>query len=311
MTNLEYKLMQSLEELNLRYIDLQNSKEIRVGKNVLLLKRALKKAHFSDIALIFKKRRGNKKIDKRYPGKRPGENLPDAVRLRNIDHINRNARVAVYTCIVGGYDQICDPVFANEGYDFFVFSDKKVESSVWRNREIPKEILKLDDKTLINRYLKMHPFEVFPEYDYAVYIDGNVCIASDVSALIGVADDGKTGFAMHHHVLRDCIYEEAEACILYGKGNPKKLKEQIAKYRQENFPTKYGMLEATVIIFNLRCKPCQELITEWWNEFLRSESKRDQIALPYILWKNGYKITDVGSLGSNVYKNPKFQVLSH
>ena len=125
------------------------------------------------------------------------------------------------------------------------------------------------------------------------------------------ADKGKTGFAMHQHVLRDCIYEEAEACILYGKGNPKKLGEQINRYKQEGFPEKYGMLEATVIIFNLKSQECKKLMSEWWKEFLNSDSKRDQIALPYILWKNKYQISDVGYLGNNVYKNPKFQVESH
>ena len=71
------------------------------------------------------------------------------------------------------------------------------------------------------------------------------------------------------------------------------------------------MLEATVIIFNLKSQECQKLMSEWWKEFLNSDSKRDQIALPYILWKNKNQISDVGYLGNNVYKNPKFQVESH
>ncbi len=311
MTELEHELMKSLEELNLKYIDLQNSKEMRVGRNVLSIKNAIKKARLSDISLILKKRRGQKKIDAKYPGKKPGDNLKIEDREKNICHIRSDARVVVYTCIVGGYDKLSDPIFANDGYDFFVFSDKKVESDVWKNREIPQNVKELKDKTLINRYLKMHPFEVFPEYDYAIYIDGNVCVISDISPLICAADKGKTGFAMHQHVLRDCIYEEAEACILYGKGNPKKLGEQINRYKQDGFPEKYGMLEATVIIFNLKSQECQKLMSEWWKEFLNSDSKRDQIALPYILWKNKYQISDVGYLGNNVYKNPKFQVESH
>lgn len=311
MTKLEYELMKSLEELNLKYIDLQNSKEMRVGRNVLSIKNAIKKAHLSDISLILKKRRGQKIVDAKYPGKKPGDNLRIEDREKNICHIKSDARVAVYTCIVGGYDKLSDPIFANDGYDFFVFSDKKVKSDIWKNREIPQSAQKLKDKTLINRYLKMHPFEVFPEYDYAIYIDGNVCVISDISPLICAADKGKTGFAMHQHVLRDCIYEEAEACILYGKGNPKKLGEQINRYKQEGFPEKYGMLEATVIIFNLKSQECKKLMSEWWKEFLNSDSKRDQIALPYILWKNKYQISDVGYLGNNVYKNPKFQVESH
>ena len=106
-----------------------------------------------------------------------------------------------------------------------------------------------------------------------------------------------------------CVYDEAEACILMEK-EYRKLREQVERYKQE-LSSKYGMLEATVIIFNIHSKECKMLMSDWWDEFIKSGSKRDQIASPYILWKKGYKILDVGYLGSNVYKNPKFQVLSH
>lgn len=310
MTELEKRLMSSLEELNLKYIDLQNSKERRTGKNLLSILRDLKRGKLSGISLMMKKRRGQRKIDRLYPPKKAEENFPDEIRLKNIDHIVSKARVAVYTCVVGSYDQVADPIFANEGFDFFIFSDKPVQSELWKNREIPEKVKALQDNTLINRYLKMHPFEVFPEYDYAIYIDGNVCVASDVSPLLSCAD-GKTGFAMHRHVLRNSIYEEAEVCILYGKGNAQKLREQISEYKNKQFPSEYGMLEATVIVFNLKNKECAAIMNDWWNEFVRSESKRDQIALPYVLWKRKIKIDEVGYLGNNVYRNPKFHIESH
>ena len=53
MTELEYELMKSLEELNLKYIDLQNSKEMRVGRNVLSIKNAIKNT--GHLYLKFKK----------------------------------------------------------------------------------------------------------------------------------------------------------------------------------------------------------------------------------------------------------------
>ena len=69
MTELEHELMKSLEELNLKYIDLQNSKEMRVGRNVLSIKNAIKKARLSDISLILKKRRGQKKLTQNILGR--------------------------------------------------------------------------------------------------------------------------------------------------------------------------------------------------------------------------------------------------
>ena len=38
---------------------------------------------------------------------------------------------------------------------------------------------------------------------------------------------------------------------------------------------------------------------------------RDQLIFPYILWKMNYKIDDVGSLGNNEYRDPKFKFIKH
>ena len=34
---------------------------------------------------------------------------------------------------------------------------------------------------------------------------------------------------------------------------------------------------------------------DWWKE-IEKYSNRDQVSLPYVLWKNGYQIGDVGTL---------------
>ena len=118
----------------------------------------------------------------------------------------------------------------------------------------------------------------------------------------------ETGIAMHRHIQRDDIYDEAATCIWYRKGNRKKLKEQIKRYKLEGFPRNYGMLEATIIVCDICNKQAEIIFEEWWGEFYDSASFRDQIALPYILWKQNIKISDIGNLGCNLYVNPKFIV---
>ena len=63
-------------------------------------------------------------------------------------------------------------------------------------------------------------------------------------------------------------------------------------------------------IRNARKEDCP-LLEKWWNEFYMSESLRDQLSLPYVLWKNGYSIDQVGTLGNNVYDNTKLQITPH
>lgn len=311
MSNLENDLMTSLEDLNIKYINLLNSKEVRIGKNLLSIKESIINMKLSNILTLIRKKYNQKKINKKFNFVAPEQNLASSQRIKNIKHEKIDGKVAIYTCITGGYDEISEPIFKNNEYDFFIFSEKKIKSKIRRYKSIPNEIKALNNNTLINRYIKMHPFDFFHDYDYAVYIDGNVCIASDISPLIKVSKHGETGFAMHKHVLRDCIYDEAEICKMYGKGDSIKLDDEIKRYKQDGFPKNYGMLEATIIIFDLKSKICKKIMDNWWKEFIFSESYRDQIALPYILWKNGYSMSDVGNLGNNLYRNPKFHIQSH
>ena len=38
---------------------------------------------------------------------------------------------------------------------------------------------------------------------------------------------------------------------------------------------------------------------------------RDQLSLPYTLWKNNIKMNILTTLGDNVYKNPKIRKINH
>lgn len=156
----------------------------------------------------------------------------------------------------------------------------------------------------------MHPFELFPNFDLALYIDGSVRVMSDVAELFYKIND-KTGLAMHAHPKRNDVYEEAKACIKSSLGNKKYIKQLIAKYREENFPTKFGLFEATVIAIDLHNKKALEIMNKWWEEFLKSKTGRDQLILTYVLWKLNYSYDDMGILGENLAANAKFRRTSH
>ena len=156
----------------------------------------------------------------------------------------------------------------------------------------------------------MHPKELFENYDYTIYIDGNIRIISDISNFVRCTNE-KTGLAFHRHYARNCVYREKEACKLYKKGNESKLQQQIQRYKDNGFPKEYGLLECNVIVTDLKNLNAINILNNWWDEFYLSESKRDQISLPYILWKLNYKMDDIGSLGNNVRENMKLEILNH
>lgn len=226
----------------------------------------------------------------------------------------RDKKGVVYTCVTGGYDRVREPFLINDNLDYIVFSDKDLNNekdSVWKYQSLPNQEDCNQWKNYANRFCKMHPFELFPEYDYAIYVDGNVEIVSDVTGLYKVAHESKLGIAMHSHNLRQCIYDEAEVCKAYGKGNAEDIDMQVNKYRTEKFPFKFGMVEATIIVTDLKNDIARHLFNDWWNEFILTRSKRDQLSFPYVLWKNGYKMSDLGCLGNDEYRNPKFRIHQH
>lgn len=71
------------------------------------------------------------------------------------------------------------------------------------------------------------------------------------------------------------------------------------------------MIECTVMVTLLESKKAKEIYNQWWDEFLKQGSLRDQLSFPFILWKNNIKISEVGTLGKNLYKNTKIRVYSH
>ena len=83
-------------------------------------------------------------------------------------------KVAVYTCITGGYDSLKDPLVVNKDVDYICFTDNaRLNSNVWKIRSIPEE-LKMLSNVKKQRIVKICPHRYLPEYDVSVWIDGNI-----------------------------------------------------------------------------------------------------------------------------------------
>ena len=77
-----------------------------------------------------------------------------------------NDRVAVYTAIYGGYDNLLEPLYVSPLCDYYVFSDFQPSStSVWKKVDpeefnIPKSL----DNYHLSKYIKFFPEKFFPGY---------------------------------------------------------------------------------------------------------------------------------------------------
>lgn len=295
------KELNALEQISGDYLKIINSDQYRIGTNILKMKEVIKTMNFSKMRGFLKYRKSQREIAK----------------ISNVVHkevkyftgsvcLNKGC---VYTCITEGYDIPSDPVYCNDTVDFRMFSDDPDSGSqIWKVTNISS--LNMDFRgNLANRYCKLNPHKILnlDDYKYAIYIDGNIQIVSDVSCLYMAAYKSPIGIAMHRHWARDCAYLEAKACLLTGKGNACKIRAQVQKYKDEGFPNNYGLCEASIIVIDLTNPVSSKIMNAWWEELVRSKSGRDQIAFPYVLWKNNYAINDVGWLGDNLFFNPKFR----
>lgn len=299
MENNDY--IKVIEKINEDYLEIINSKEYNLGRKIFGLK--------DKNILYFFNRIKRKVLLRNIEESKQQYNWTEKEKQKLMETNNNNNKIVVYSCITGNYDKDRQPYYYSKNIDYIMYTDN--ETHGWIKKQIPDNIRKLNDSILINRYIKFHPHELFADkYDYSIYVDGNITIISDISVLTELINK-KYGFAFHKHYSRKCVYDEAKYCIVLKKGNKKNIKKQVNRYKESKFPKKYGLLEGNVIVNDLKNKIAKKIMEEIWKELTVSQTFRDQLVIPYVLWKNKIKVEDVGTLGRNVYKNPKIRIERH
>jgi len=140
---------------------------------------------------------------------------------------------------------------------------------------------------LINRHYKIFPHLYLPKSDWSIYIDGNIRILGDFSDLIEQVKCKGAAMACPRHPWRYNIFDEAEACLRINKFSEKDkrlIDQQLADYRAAGMPDNLPLSGNYVIIRAHRDYRVQEAMQLWWDH-LQRYTQRDQISLPYVIWK--------------------------
>lgn len=217
-------------------------------------------------------------------------------------------KIAIYTGIFGDYDKICEPQVFPENIDYYFISDNKPENLSafqWIDAQtvIPSDIISPIKR---NRYIKMHPHLLFPEYKYSIYIDGNIIIKEDITSFI---KKNLSGIAAFMHPRRDCLFYEAITIVNFRRVVADDVCKQMKKYLEEGMPLHYGLPEMPVIAREHYNPLCIQVMETWWKEF-DTEAQRDQLSFMYAMWKNGLSLMDMSSLGNDAHKN-EFIAFNH
>lgn len=220
-------------------------------------------------------------------------------------------RIAIYTSIFGSYDSLNEPVILPDNCDFYVITDLEVNNeSSWKKIHVNLDEYGLENENNVtkNRFFKMFPDKLFPEYSFSIYVDGNVKIITDLTEFIN--NMNSYGLSMHLHSSRKCIYKEINVCIKKKKDTKENLEKSLEHITKNGMPKEYGLLEAPVIVREHNNPVCKKIMNEWWWEFI-TYSRRDQLSLPYVLWKNNIRIEEIGTMGDNLFHDFAFNKYKH
>lgn len=217
-------------------------------------------------------------------------------------------KIVCYTCITGGYDRLKEPLVVSKGIDYICFTDNPfLKSKVWQARPIPKELDYLSNVKK-QRIVKICPHRYLKEYDISIWVDGSFQIIGDLMKFIEQYDLEKTSLYTRIHPIRDCIYDEAEACVRLSKDIKSNIQRQIDAYRKEEYPKHIGMAETGIILRKHNDKKCILLDNLWASQLLKY-SHRDQLSFNYACWKMHFVY---GALNKQFYiQNQFFKIHLH
>lgn len=219
-------------------------------------------------------------------------------------------KIAIITALIGGNkNYLSDPSVIHNGVDYFAFVDsvRDYPSKVWIKHDLPR--FTIDDKYKNRRIAKLP--KILPElflqnYDYWFWCDPTHDVVEKPEVIINQYMK-ENDIAVFGHTSRNCVYQEAEELKRLNYDYYHNIDNQIQFYRMLNYPENNGLWELSTFVR----KNTQRIRTLnlMLFELICRYSSRDQLAMPFALWRlgivptvlpgraNGYN--EKGEIGNN------------
>lgn len=200
-----------------------------------------------------------------------------------------SAELIVYTVVLDDYDLVLPPAEQTQPSRFFLFTDTVKRVKGWQT--VPPASTS-GSPIMANRFHKFFPHMLFPSAEYSLYVDGNIGVIGDLYPLFVEFVESGTAMGVFRHRDRQTVEQEAEACLTLEKFDAidiELVEEQIAFYDGAGMP-KEQTLSDNAVIFRWHGHPkMADAMQEWWVQF-QTYTKRDQLSLPYIVWKHSLPV---------------------
>jgi len=219
---------------------------------------------------------------------------------------NKSNSVAVVSCITASTDNLIEDQNTN-GADFIMFTDNsELKSDTW-HIEVLKPDLLIDPRRQ-SRMVKWLIHKYLYEYEYTLWLDGNVRLLTPVRKLINMFLR-KQDITVFWHKDRNCVYSEADDCISKQLDDPELISRQMARYRALGYPPGNGLSELPAIL-RKHTKKIATFNEAIWAEYC-TQTRRDQLCFDFVAWQHSMQIARFPGKVTRKDLNIHFEKIEH
>lgn len=185
-------------------------------------------------------------------------------------------RKAIVSVLLGKYDT---PKKAPHysGWDYYLFTDQDVDKFLgWKIIKVETKDPKKD-----SRYYKWMTHETLPNYDLVCYMDASMTLRREPI-------ESEVWFK---HPVRNNVVDEGKRILLYYPELKNIIDKQLAFYERQRFKDNYGLFQNGFFI--RKHTPETNKLCEKVYKTVKKYCYRDQLALPFALYKTKYEMSGV------------------
>lgn len=206
----------------------------------------------------------------------------------------------VYTAIFGSngpYDQLMEPT-PLPNVEYHCYTDYRVTSDrVIVHHQSAATTPWLESrryKTLAHQYAQGN----------SLWLDGRIHPTGELDHFL--AEVCQQEFALFGHPYSQTLEEEAERCLDRGYLTDRtQVERQLATYRQDGYVDTF--MAANGLIFRRNTAKVRQINELWWTQVQQWQT-RDELSLPYVCWKLGFR---PHVIERNLFDQPGFTIGSH
>lgn len=200
---------------------------------------------------------------------------------------------AIFTAIFGGYDSLpeINEKFIADRFDFICFTDQIIANSfpwkIFHISQLP------EGPAVTNRQIKFNAHKYLSEYDYAMYIDGNIYLKYSPDYFFSFLKLSY-GCVMLAHPNRKTVLEEIAVCVGFQKIKLYEAIHMLYLYVQVGYVERFNLTANRLIVRDLRNIKINNCFEEIYIKYLTGP-RRDQLHSNFCMWRNNVNVLIMAS----------------